>query len=65
MNRLEGIQNTALTAGKLVRMFQDGEIQLPEIQRKYVWPREKVRALLDSMYKGYPTGSILLWQTDR
>ena len=65
MTRLEGIQNTALAADKLVRMFQDGEIQLPEIQRKYVWPREKVRALLDSMYKGYPSGSILLWQTDR
>lgn len=65
MTRLEGIQNTTLTADKLVRMFLDGDIQLPEIQRKYVWPREKVRALLDSMYKGYPSGSILLWQTDR
>ena len=42
----------------------DGEIQLPEMQRRYVWTREKVRALVDSIYKGYPSGSILLWETN-
>ena len=42
----------------------DKDIQLPEIQRKYVWSKEQVRALIDSIYKGYPSGSILLWKTD-
>lgn len=48
----------------LVEMFADGEIKLPEIQRKYVWTKDKVRALIDSIYKGYPSGSILLWKAD-
>ena len=49
----------------LVKQIRDGQIQLPEIQRKYVWKPEKVRALVDSIYKGYPSGSILLWETNQ
>lgn len=48
----------------LIDQFMGGDIQLPEIQRDYVWSREKVCALVDSIYKGYPSGSILLWRTD-
>ena len=48
----------------LIDQFMGGDIQLPEIQREYVWSREKVCALIDSIYKGYPSGSILLWRTD-
>lgn len=53
------------TISTLVQKFLDKEIQLPEMQRKYVWKQEKVRALIDSIYKGYPSGSILLWETDQ
>lgn len=49
----------------LVKRVRSGQIRLPEIQRKYVWKPEKVRALVDSIYKGYPSGSILLWETDQ
>ena len=31
---------------KLVERFMGGEIQLPEMQRRYVWTKEKVRALI-------------------
>lgn len=57
------MEETRRTVAKLVDQFMDGEIQLPEMQRRYVWTREKVRALVDSIYKGYPSGSILLWET--
>ena len=50
---------------ELVKQVRSGRIRLPEIQRKYVWKPEKVRALVDSIYKGYPSGSILLWETDQ
>ena len=53
------------TVGKLVRMIQDGELRLPEMQRRYVWPTTRVRDLLDSLYRGYPSGTILVWETDR
>ena len=44
----------------LVDSFLSGEIMLPDIQRKYVWKKAKARDLIDSIYKGYPSGSILL-----
>ena len=37
------------------------EIALPEMQREYVWNERQVRDLVDSIYKGYPAGLILLW----
>jgi len=51
--------------GKLVSMIEDGELRLPEMQRRYIWPATRVRDLLDSLYRGYPSGAILVWQTDR
>src|SRR3990170_3813624 len=51
------------TVGKLVDMVRDGELRLPEMQRRYVWPATRVRDLLDSLYRGYPTGSVLVWET--
>jgi len=43
---------------------QRGELTLPEMQRRYVWPATRVRDLLDSLYRGYPSGTILVWETD-
>ena len=45
-------------------MIQRGELRLPEMQRRYVWRAPRVRDLLDSLYRGYPSGAILLWDTD-
>lgn len=36
---------------------------LPEFQRGYVWNREQVKKLANSLYKGYPIGGILIWVT--
>lgn len=49
---------------ELVTMITGGTLQLPEIQRKYVWQAPRVRDLIDSLYRGYPSGSILVWQTN-
>lgn len=48
----------------LVRMIQNKDLQLPEMQREYVWQATRVRDLLDSLYRGYPSGVILAWETD-
>ena len=48
----------------LVDMYRRGDLRLPEIQRHYVWRATRVRDLLDSLYRGYPSGSILMWETD-
>ncbi len=45
-------------------MVTRGELALPELQRRYVWRASRVRDLFDSLYRGYPSGSILVWETD-
>ncbi len=52
------------TVGQLVDMVGRGELRLPEMQRRYVWTSTRVRDLLDSLYRGYPSGTILVWETD-
>ena len=52
------------TVEELVGMIERGELELPEMQRGYVWPATRARDLLDSLYRDYPSGTILLWETD-
>src|SRR3546814_17028572 len=40
-----------------------GKIGLPELQRPFVWPNVNVRNLFDSLYRGFPAGFLLLWET--
>lgn len=39
-----------------------GDLGLPDIQRPFVWRDAKVRDLFDSLYRGFPIGSYLLWR---
>jgi len=52
----------------LVREVMDAirklDLLLPEFQREYVWEKEQAKQLMVSMYRGYPTGSLLFWKTD-
>ena len=52
-----------ISVRELVDMIDRGELKLPELQRRYVWPATRVRDLLDSLYRGYPSGAILVWET--
>jgi len=51
------------TVEELVNMIERGELRLPEMQRRYVWRSTRVRDLLDSLYRGYPSGAILVWES--
>jgi hypothetical protein len=54
------------TAYPLIALVEDidhGKIGLPEIQRPFVWPNVNVRNLFDSLYRGYPAGYLLFWET--
>ena len=52
------------TVGQLVDMIERGELRLPEMQRRYVWTSTRVRDLFDSLYRNYPSGTVLVWDTD-
>lgn len=58
------MQQQNIPIATLVDMYKRGELRLPEIQRHYVWQGTRVRDLMDSLYRGYPSGSILMWETD-
>ncbi len=46
-------------------LFQidQGNLVLPTFQRSYVWNREQVRSLMRSLYRNYPVGNFLVWET--
>jgi uncharacterized protein with ParB-like and HNH nuclease domain len=55
---------TEATVQELVDMIQRGKLRLPEMQRRYVWRSTRVRDLMDSLYRGYRSGAILVWESD-
>ncbi len=48
----------------LIRDIEKGVIKIPKFQRDFVWSVDKTAKLLDSILKGYPIGTFILWQTD-
>lgn len=52
-----------LTIREILDLVLRGQIRIPAFQRGFVWDPEKVAFLMDSIYKGYPFGSLLLWRT--
>ena len=48
---------------KVLDAVVSGEIRIPAFQRGFVWEMDRVAYLLDSIYKGYPFGSLLFWRT--
>lgn len=47
----------------LLSDVERGNIKIPVFQRQYIWSDEQIISLLDSIYRGYPVGSLLLWST--
>jgi hypothetical protein len=56
-------RSTTYPLSALVHEIGRGAIGLPELQRPFVWPNSKIRDLFDSLYRGYPCGFLLLWET--
>lgn len=50
--------------GKLVERIVAGKIRVPKFQRTFVWKQADLHALLDSVLRGFPIGSILVWDTE-
>ena len=57
--------NKQATVEALIRQIDNGELTLPEFQRGFVWSRDKVKNLVDSLYRKYPVGSLLMWKAER
>lgn len=54
---------TVIRIPALLMSLRDGELRIPRFQRDFVWTDEQRLALFDSIYRGLPTGSLLVWST--
>jgi len=48
----------------IITDIEKGDVKIPRFQREFVWDLKKSAALLDSILKGYPIGTFILWRTD-
>lgn len=53
---------TQYSVSSILGYIEAGDIAIPEIQRPFVWKGRQVRDLIDSLYNGYPTGYLIIWQ---
>jgi len=53
---------TQYSVSSILGYIEAGDIAIPEIQRPFVWKGKQVRDLIDSLYSGYPTGYLIIWQ---
>lgn len=52
-----------LSIREILDLVPRGQIRVPAFQRGFVWDSDMVAFLMDSIYKGFPFGSLLLWRT--
>ena len=60
--QFEKYNPNSLSVSAILGLIASNDIAIPEIQRPFVWKKKQVRDLLDSLYKGYPTGYLIIWK---
>src|SRR5690348_18174918 len=51
------------TIRQVIEKVSNGQVRIPTFQRGFVWEPEMIAYLMDSIYKGYPFGTLLFWRT--
>lgn len=64
-NSMTRPEATAWSIDDILRRAREGELFVPVFQRNYRWKAKDIENLFDSIYRGYPIGNLLLWETDR
>ena len=62
---MDRIYTQSISLSRLRLQIEKGVFAVPELQREFVWNANKVCDLLDSVYRNYPIGTILIWKTHR
>ena len=52
-----------LLYNNMIANIEQGQIKIPQFQRKFVWSIEETASLIDSVLKGYPIGTFIIWKT--
>ena len=61
---LELTGSSAISIPDVINLSREGLIRIPKFQRSYVWDAKDVRRLLDSIYRGFPIGTVILWRRE-
>lgn len=64
MNNQISHKPSAMFIRQIIKEITDGKIAVPAFQRNYVWTKEQVIDLFDSIKRGFPIGTVLLWGGD-
>lgn len=56
-------RDTGYVLSHIIEDIKHGKTALPDIQRPFVWSTAKIRDLFDSMYRGFPVGTLMFWET--
>lgn len=59
----ESTEMEGLSIRRIIDKITSGEIRIPSFQRGFVWEEDDVAFFMDSLFKGYPIGAVLLWRT--
>ena len=62
MSTILSLETTIKSFDYYIRKISNGEIQIPEFQRDFIWELDNVLNLLESIKKNYPIGSFLFWK---
>lgn len=57
------LKHLTISVKELVEDYRAGRVVIPEFQREYVWQKSKAPRLIDSLYRGFPVSSLLLWES--
>lgn len=63
MSAVHKITPSSPRIASLLSDVAKGNVKIPVFQREYVWLDDQIMSLLDSIYQGFPVGSLLLWST--
>ena len=56
--------NHDYTIADLSALVKTGRLRLPQFQRSFRWDAQDILNLFDSILRGYPFGSLLLWERE-
>ncbi len=63
MNRLN-IETKVRSLQSILLDIKNGSIHIPSFQRDYVWNKDDIKNLFDSIKRKYPIGAVLFWSPD-
>ena len=58
------MEHSQPTTETIVKKAREGEYGIPEFQRGFVWTRAKILDFAESLARGFPVGSLLMWKSD-